>query len=343
MGVDAPASDHAEAVGLVLSDDAEPGITRRRRGRGWSFHGPDGELLRDEARERCLALAIPPAWTDVWICPEEHGHLQAVGRDEAGRKQYRYHDDWRHLREAAKFAGLATFADALPRVRSRIDEDLRRRDLGPERVLALALAVLDATLMRIGHAEYAGEDGARGLTTIEPEHVDVGATVVEFRFPGKSGVEQELTLRDRRLARQLLRIQDEVDDDGVDLFAWRDGDDWRDVRAADVNDHLRALAGVDVTAKDFRTWGGSVVALARLSGEPPAADDHSRRSQQLDAVDLAAARLGNTRAVARASYVHPLILERHDEGGLEDLYDDEMGIVDHLDRHERAMRRLLAS
>ena len=326
----------------MLSDDGDPGITRRRRGKGWSFHGPDGELLDGDERERCLTLAIPPAWSDVWICAEPDGHLQAVGRDDAGRKQYRYHEAWRDLREAAKFASLTTFADALPAIRTRIDSDLRRHEMDRDHVLALALAVLDATLMRVGHGEYAGEDGARGLATIGREHVDVGATVVDFRFPGKSGVEQELTLRDRRLARQLLRLEDEVDPSAPELFAWRDGDDWRDVRAEDVNEHLRTVADADVTAKDFRTWGGSVVALARLSGEPPAGDDRTRRSQQLEAVDLAAARLGNTRAVARASYVHPLILERHGSGGFEDLYDDEMGIVEHLDRHERAMKRLLA-
>lgn len=326
----------------MLSDDAEPGITRRRRGRGWSFHGPDGELLRGDDRERCLALAIPPAWTDVWICTEPDGHLQAVGRDDAGRKQYRYHETWRDLREAAKFAGLLDFAEALPRIRTRVDADLRRHELDRQRVLALALSVLDATLMRIGHAEYAGdEDGAHGLTTIGQQHVEIGATVVEFRFPGKSGVEQELTLRDRRLARQLLQVRDEPDGAAPELFAWRDGDDWHDVRAQDVNDHLREIAEVDITAKDFRTWGGSVIALAQLSDRPPSTDDRGRRSQQLEAVDLAAARLGNTRAVARASYVHPLILERHDEGGFDDLYDDDLGIVDHLDRHERAMRRLL--
>ncbi len=330
--------EHAELVGLVLSDDGVPGITRVRRGSGFSFHLPDGTLLEDAERDRCLRLAVPPAWTDVWICPEPTGHLQATGRDDAGRKQYLYHQSWRALREAAKFSALPRFGAALPTIRARVDSDLRRRSLDRDRVLALVLALLDETLLRIGNEGYADEDGGHGLTTLTHEHVELGTTVTRFRFAGKSGVEQDVTVRDRRLARQLRRM---AEADQPQLLAWRNGQGWRDVRAEDVNDHLREVTGENVTAKDFRTWGGTVRALEVLAQAPATDDERELDAQRLEAVDAAAAALGNTRAVARASYVHPIVLDAHGTGGIADAYDSDEGPEDRLAPAERALLRLL--
>lgn len=343
LSQDATDHDHAAAVDLVLSDDATPGITRVRRGKGFSFHLPDGTLLDGEDRDRCLRLAVPPAWTDVWICPEPHGHLQATGRDDAGRKQYRYHEVWRALREATKFASLSRFGLALPRIRERCDSDLRRRSLGRDRVLSLVLALLDETLLRIGNEGYADENGGHGLTTIAAEHVDLGTTVARFEFLGKSGVDQDVTLRDRRLVRQLRQIEEA---DQPQLLAWSvdGGDTWRDVRAEDVNQHLREVAGEPtISAKDFRTWGGSVVALEQLHRAAPTDDAGELQSQRLAAVDAAADALGNTRAVARSSYVHPVVLDAHGSGAIGDAHDDRDDVVGHLTPTERALLRLLGA
>lgn len=330
----------AAAVDLVLSDDAEPGIRRVRRGRGFSFHLPDDTLLDGPARQRCLDLAVPPAWEDVWICVEEHGHLQATGRDDAGRKQYLYHASWRALREAMKFSALPAFGAVLPDLRRRIDRDLRRPQLDRDRVLALVLALLDETLLRIGNEGHADEDGGHGLTTITGDHVEIGSILTRFRFRGKSGVEQDVALRDRRLAHQLRRM-DEADQ--PQLLAWsQDGDTWRDVRAEDVNEHLRTITGAAVSAKDFRTWGGSVTALATLRTAPQTDDEREVQQQRIAAVDAAAEALGNTRAVARSSYVHPAVLDVAGSGAVAAAYDDRDGVVDELTPDERALLRLLA-
>lgn len=341
LGADATDQELAAAGELVLSDDGTPGIRRVRRGRGFSFHLPDGTLLQDEERERCLRLAVPPAWRDVWICTEVHGHLQATGRDDADRKQYLYHGTWRALREAAKFARLSRFGAALPTIRARVDADLRRHDLCRERVLALVVALLDRTLVRIGSEAHADEDGGHGLTTLRPEHVEVGSTIARFRYLGKSGIEQEVVLRDRRLVRQLGRM---LEAGLPQVFGWQQPDGtWRDVRRDDVTEHLRAVTSQDVSAKDFRTWGGSVQALAVLADTAAVDDPAGRDSQRLAAVDAAAEVLGNTRAVARSSYVHPTLLEAHGSGAIADAHDGHEGVVDHLGPHERALLRLLGA
>ena len=341
LGIDATDHELADAAGLVLSDDAGPGIRRVRRGRGFSFHLPDGTLLEGEERERCLQLAVPPAWSDVWICGEAEGHLQATGRDDAGRKQYRYHDTWRALREAAKFAGLARFGTVLPALRARVDRDLRRHRLDRERVLALVTALLDATLLRVGSEDHADEDGGHGLTTLRPEHVEVGTTVTRFEFLGKSGVEQQVTLRDRRLTRQVGRM---LEVGLPQVFGWRREDGtWRDVRRDEVNQHLRDVTGQDVSAKDFRTWGGTVRALATLANTSAADEPGERDRQRLAAVDAAADALGNTRAVARSSYVHPTVLDAHGSGAIAEAHDGDDGDRDRLGPHERALLRLLGA
>lgn len=338
---DAGDLDHAAAIDLVLSDDTEPGIRRVRRGQGFSFHLPDGTLLDGGERDRCLRLAVPPAWTDVWICPEGNGHLQATGRDDAGRKQYLYHGSWRALREAAKFASLPRFGAALPLIRERVDADLRRPRLDHDRVMALVLALLDRTLLRIGSENHADEEGGHGLTTLTGEHVEVGSRLVRFRFLGKSGVEQDVELRDRRLAGQLRRM---LEADQPQLLAWSVGDgQWRDVRAEDVNAHLREVADEQLSAKDFRTWGGTVMALAALREAPAVEDERELDSQRIAAVDAAAEALGNTRAVARSSYVHPTVLDAHGNGAIPAAYDDDAGVRDHLAPDERALLRLLGA
>ncbi len=340
LSSDACDEECADVLGLVLSDDTEPGIHRVRRGTGFSFHRHDGTLLDGDARQRCLDLAVPPAWTDVWICAEAHGHLQATGRDDAGRKQYLYHPAWRALREALKFSSLPAFGAVLPALRERVDADLRRPQLDRQRVLAMVIALLDRTLVRIGSEDHADEEGGHGLTTLTPDHVEVGSTVSRFCFLGKSGVEQELTLRDRRLTRQLQRM---LEASQPQVFAWtEDGTSWRDVRAEDVNAHLRDLTGAIVSAKDFRTWGGTVTALGHLRRSDPVDEPRQLEQQRLAAVDAAAEVLGNTRAVARGSYVHPQVLEAHGTDAIADAYD---GVADSgpLTPDEQALLRLLGA
>ncbi len=338
LPADATPDEQAETSGLAYVSDDEPGLRRVRRGKGWSYHDAHGALVDDPVvRERIAALAIPPAWTDVWICRDRHGHLQATGRDDAGRKQYRYHDTWRQLREAAKFHRLAEVGDALPAIRAAVDADLRKRTLGRERVLALMVALLDETLVRIGNEQYTRANGSHGLTTLERDHVEVTGSRIRLAFPGKSGQEQEVDLRHPRLARQLLRVDDVP---GQAVFAFRgEGGDWVEVDSGMVNGYLREVADASVTAKDFRTWGGTVVAAEELRSLGAAEDLREADDNVLAAVDAAAARLGNTRAVCRASYVHPLVPKAYRFDRFDEAWDDDPDGV--LSNAERAVRRLL--
>ena len=316
---DATADDHADAVGLVYVDDDEPGIRRVTRGRGFSYVLPDGSVVPDgPVRERCRALAIPPAWTDVWICRDPDGHIQAVGVDDAGRKQRRNHPRWRVVRDATKFHRMEAFATALPSIREAVDSDLRRRTLARERVLALVVALLDETLIRIGSGPEPDEEAAIGLTGLGCEHVEV-------RHP--------------RLARQLLRCEEIP---GQHLFAYRDGDDWRQVDSGQVNDYLREVSTDELTAKDFRTWGGTVAVAEALHDLGPPHDDREAERHVLAAVDAAADRLGNTREVCRASYLDPRIPKAYRLGHFADAWDDDPGTVGRLTPAERAVRHLLS-
>jgi DNA topoisomerase-1 len=302
--------------GLQHVSDERPGISRRRRGKGFSYQRPDGSMVSAADRARIEALVIPPAWTDVWICPSERGHIQATGRDEKGRKQYRYHDRWREVRDAAKYEHLASFAGQLPDVRARLDDDLSRRGLPEEKVLAAVVRLLDETLMRVGNDEYAATNGSFGLTTIEDEHVRVDGSMIEFNFRGKSGVEHTLSLRDQRLAK-VVRACQEIP--GEDLFGYLDDSGSAiDVTSTMVNDYLRSITGEDVTAKDFRTWGGTVAVAELLAVLPEPADEKEAKSNELLALDAAADRLGNTRTVCRTCYVHPLIAPAYREGSLQE-------------------------
>ena len=308
----------AADAGLRWSTDARPGITRRRAGKGWSYRSRDGAVLRDKATlARIRAIAIPPAWTDVWICPDARGHLQATGRDARGRKQHRYHAAFREHREAAKFDRMIAFAEQLPAIRERVDSDLARQGLPREKVLAAVVRLLELTLIRVGNDEYARLNRSFGLTTLRDRHATVEGSRLRFRFVGKSGKRHEVTLRDRRLARVVGRCQELP---GQELIQYVDEDgEVRDVRSEDVNDYLREVTGgADVTAKDFRTWAGTVLTYRALRALQRGESEREARQNVVEAIRQTSERLGNTPAVARRSYVHPAILHAYLDGDIGD-------------------------
>jgi DNA topoisomerase-1 len=296
--------------GLVYVSDETPGIRRLKRGTGFAYLMPDGRPLRDDAQlARIRKLAIPPAYTKVWICPLPHGHLQATGRDARGRKQYRYHADWRSARDDSKFDRMAEFGAALPRIRARVQRDLAApvgQRVLRETVIAAIVRLLDTTLMRVGNDEYARSNGSYGLTTLRNRHAQVKGEALTLRFRGKSGVEHQVRLGDRRVARVVRRCQSLP---GQELFQYLDDDGApHAIGSADVNDYLRQASGGEFTAKDFRTWHGSVLALqlwCALDPEEAAKPTLARAKRLLGEV---AARLGNTVAVCRKAYVHPRVL-----------------------------------
>ena len=305
----------AREAGLRHATDQRPGITRRRSGSGFTYRDPDGATIRDRATlDRIRALAIPPAWTDVWICPWPNGHLQAVGRDARGRKQYRYHARWHARRGADKFERMLAFAEVLPRIRERCDADLARPGLPREKVLAAVVRLLELTLIRVGNDEYARLNRSFGLTTLRDRHARIEGTAVRFRFRGKAGQTHEVGLRDRRLASVVRRCQDLP---GQELFQYVDEDGAvRDVASDDVNAYLREVSGGDFTAKDFRTWAGTVLAYRALQALQPVDDERAARRNVVEAIRRTATHLGNTPAVARGSYVHPAVLEAYLDGSL---------------------------
>ncbi len=304
--------------GLRYADDTRPGLTRVRRGTGFSYHRPDGELVSDDVRDRIESLVIPPAWDDVWICPSATGHLQATGRDGKGRKQYRYHDDWLTHRNRLKFDRMVGFGDALPALRARVEADLGTSGLGREKVLALCVRLLDETLVRVGNEQYATENGSYGLTTIRDKHVSFDGSEVRFEFVGKSGKTQSLSVRDRRLARLVKACRDIP---GYDLFQFYDpAGDKHDVESGHVNGYLQEATGDAFTAKDFRTWGGTVTAAQALAAHTDGADADGADADGriVQAIKDTAAVLGNTPAVCRRYYVHPDVLDAFREGDLRD-------------------------
>jgi DNA topoisomerase-1 len=307
------APDAAGEAGLRYVTDATPGIRRRRAGRGFSYLRPDGERLEDQRElERIRALAVPPAWTSVWICPRPDGHVQATGRDARGRKQYRYHARWREVRDEAKYGRLVAFGEALPRIRARTARDLGLDGLPRDRVLAVITRLLDETLVRIGNPEYAEANDSYGLTTLEDRHARIAGDDLELRFRGKAGKEHRVTLQDRRLARLVKRCRDIP---GYELFQYRNGDgSHRPVDSQDVNDYLEQAAGAPFTAKDFRTWGGTVLAACALFDAGPFESEPEARRKVTWAVGEVASALGNTVAVCRACYIHPAVIEDYVEG-----------------------------
>lgn len=305
----------AACAGLTHSADDTPGIRRRRSGKGFRYLWPDGgTVTEEETLERIRKLAIPPAHREVWICPDPDGHLQATGRDAKGRKQYRYHRRWTELREGTKFGRMLEFCRALPALRERVDADLRRRGLPREKVLAAVVRLLETTLIRVGNEAYARENRSYGLTTLRDGHTEIEGAEVRFSFKGKSGKEWNVALRDRRLARIVAACRDVA---GDELFQYLDADGGRHaVTSGDVNAYLRDATGADFTAKDFRTWAGTVLAAMALT-EFEAFDSAAAAKRNVTrAIEQVATRLGNTPAVCRRSYVHPELLDAYLEGGL---------------------------
>jgi DNA topoisomerase-1 len=310
----------AKAAGLRFTHLDRPGITREPRKTSWRYRDPAGKILRDKAQiARIDALVIPPAWTDVWINPDPRGHIQATGRDARGRKQYRYHDKWRATRDEAKFARLAAFGRALPAIRARVDSDLKLAGFPKEKVEATVVRLLDESLIRIGNEEYARENESFGLTTLQNGHVAVEGSTLRFHFRGKSGKEHEVDVRDRRVATIVRKLQDLP---GQHLFQYRDEEgELRPITSDQVNSYLQGVTGEPFTAKDFRTWAGTVLAC-RLLGEAGSVESERERSATIiNTVDAVAARLGNTRAVCRASYIYPTLLQRYAEGTWPDAPD----------------------
>lgn len=300
----------ARVGGLSYVSDAEAGIRRRPHGRGFQYLHADGRPVRDHrVLGRLRSLAIPPAWTDVWICPRADGHLQATGRDARGRKQYLYHPEWRKTRDEMKYDRMIAFARALPTIRSRVKDDLARRGLPRDKVLAAVVRLLETTLVRVGNDEYARENDSFGLTTMRNEHAEVQGNEIHFRFRGKSGIEHDIDLRDPKLASIVRQCQELP---GQELFAYLDGaGQTRDVTSSDVNEYIRRVTGEDFTAKDFRTWSGTSLAVLALgdSAHFKSKSDAARKVNR--AVDQVARQLGNTRTVCRRDYIHPGVVQAY--------------------------------
>ncbi len=303
----------AERAGLEYVTDDEPGIQRKRVGRHFSYIGLDGQPIRDpDHLKRLRSLAIPPAWTEVWICPNPNGHIQATARDAKGRKQYRYHPDWRAVRDETKFTRMARFALALPTIRERVDADLGRRGLPKEKVMAAVVRLLETTHIRVGNEEYAQHNDSYGLTTLRDEHAQIERSKIVFEFRGKSGKEHSIDLRDRRLAQIVKRCQDLP---GQRLFQYLDEDgECYTLASNDVNTYLREIAGEDFTAKDFRTWAGTVLCAEALAEIGPATTQTAAKRSLVRAIDRVAEQLGNTRAVCRKSYIHPAVMDAYLDG-----------------------------
>jgi DNA topoisomerase I len=303
----------AQAAGLRYVTDAAPGIRRRRRGRGFAYTSPDGTPLRDRADlDRIRKLVIPPRWTDVWICPSPAGHLQVTARDARGRKQYRYHARYRAIRDETKFGRMIEFSEVLPAIRERVERDVSAPTLSREKVLATVVWLLEKTLIRVGSDEYARDNGSFGLTTLRRRHVAVSGATLRFEFRGKSGVPHSVALTDRRIARIVQRCQELP---GQELFQYLDADGRRQtVDAGDINQYLREIAGRQVTAKDFRTWAGTMLAATALRDIGSFSSEKDANANIVRAIDQVARRLGNTRAVCRKYYVHPALLEAYLEG-----------------------------
>jgi DNA topoisomerase-1 len=309
------AAESARAAGLRHTTDTNPGITRRRHGHGFVYLLQSGKRLRDRADlERIRSLAIPPAWTDVWICPDPQGHLQATGRDARGRKQHRYHPRWREIRDETKYHRMIGFAHALPIIRRRTNADLRKPGLQLQKVLAAIVQLLEKTLIRVGNGEYARHNRSFGLTTLRDGHVEVKGGRVKFEFRGKSGVEHEVDLDDRRLARVVRQCQDLP---GYELFQYiGENGERKTIDSADVNDYLRSITGQEFTSKDFRTWAGTVLAAQLLRDLEPFGSEAQARKNIVKAVESVARRLGNTKAVCRKCYIHPAIFDAYMDGSM---------------------------
>ena len=331
---------------LRRSDLTEPGITRRRAGRGFVYVSPSGHRVQDAAELlRVKALVLPPAWTDVWICPWPNGHIQAIGTDAKGRRQYRYHDGWRAGRDRQKFDRMVQFGRVLPKLRAAVERDLLLEGLPKAKVLAATLYLLDAGFFRIGGEEYAEQNGSYGLTTLGKQHTRVVGDSVVFDYPAKSGQERIQSVVDARIAEIVDRLKKRRG--GACLLAYKDGNRWAELRSEDVNDHIRTEAGLDVTAKDFRTWNGTVLAAVALAVSWRAPSSKTARAKAVRRATVEVAEyLGNTPAVCRRSYIDPRIVDLYLDGvtirhALGKLADDADAALATHGAAERAVLRLL--
>lgn len=337
--------ESALAAGLRYVTDAKPGIRRIRCGKGFRYTDPSGVPIHDEETlRRIRSLVIPPAWSGVWICTIPNGHLQATGRDARGRKQSRYHPRWREVRDETKYEHMVQFAQALPAIRTRVKSDLGLPNLPREKVLATIVGLMEQTHIRIGNQEYAKENGSYGLTTLRNKHVEVNGSQVTFSFQGKSKVHHTVSLHDRRLARVIKQCEDLP---GYELFQYVDEDGERHaIDSSDVNDYLREITGHHFTAKDFRTWAGTVLAYDLLRSMGVFENEAHAKKNIVAAIKAVALKLGNTPSVCRKCYVHPAVLEASlggitidgTEAGLEEEITEHAGA---LRKEERALLRLL--
>jgi DNA topoisomerase I len=335
----------AEEAGLRYVSDTQPGYTRKRKGDSFEYFDIEGKLISDETRLlRIRRLAIPPAYADVWICPSSNGHIQATGRDDRGRKQYRYHERWRALRDENKYDRMLVFGDALPKIRKRVRSDLALKGLPRTKVLATIVQLLERTFIRVGNEEYARHNKSFGLTTMRNRHVQVKGSEVRFCFRGKSGIRHEVDVQDRRVAKIVRKLQDLP---GQELFQYVDKDgEVHDVTSQDVNDYLREITGEDFTAKDFRTWAGTLLAAMALNAQETFTTKKQAKANIKDAIGAVSKMLGNTPAICRKCYVHPAVLETYLDGelieglknraeetltqNLDDLRSDEIAVLSFL-------------
>jgi DNA topoisomerase-1 len=307
--------ESAHGAGLRYVSDEMPGIRREKQGDGFCYRFPTGDVVREqEVLRRIKSLVIPPAWSEVWICPDPKGHLQATGRDARGRKQNRYHPDWRKIRDETKYGRMMAFAKLLPKIRKRVLKDLHLKGLPRDKVLAAVVRLLEVSLIRVGNEEYARENESFGLTTMQDRHVDVNGATLRFRFKGKSGKSHDVDIRDARLAKIVKNCQDLP---GQDLFQYVDEHGKRqDVDSNDVNEYLREITGQGFTAKDFRTWAGTVLGAMALREFERFDSQAQAKKNILRAIEVVAGKLGNTPAVCRKCYVHPEVINSYLDGTL---------------------------
>ncbi len=312
---DPPAA--AKAAGLRYVNDSKPGIRRDKEGDTVRYLDAKGQPVEDEATlKRIKSLVIPPAWTDVWICPQANGHLQATGRDARGRKQYRYHPKWRNVRDEVKYERMINFGKSLPTIRAEVDKALKQPGLPREKMLATIVYLLEATMMRVGNEEYARTNKSFGLTTLRNRHVKVDGSDVEFKFRGKSGVYHKIHVHDRRLARIIRSTRDLP---GQELFQYIDEEgETHSIDSSDVNEYLRTITGEDYTAKDFRTWSGTVLAALALQEFEKFDSETQAKKNIVRAIESVAEKLGNTPSICRKCYVHPAVLDAYLEGSVLD-------------------------
>jgi DNA topoisomerase-1 len=334
--------DSARAAGLRYVGDIGPGIHRKRAGKAFTYTDPDGTVIRDrQTIRRIKSLVIPPAWTDVWICPDPRGHIQATGRDARGRKQYRYHPRWREVRDAVKYDRMLDFAQALPRIRERTDHDLELPGLPREKVLAAIVRLLEETRIRVGNEEYRKENGSFGLTTLRNRHADVIGSDIQFTFKGKSGKQHKVRLQDRQLARIIKRCQDIS---GQELFHYLDDEgESRAIESDDVNAYLREISGDDFSAKDFRTWAGTILAARFFREAEIVPETTGQKKELVRAIARVAEELGNTPAVCKKCYIHPAVIAAYLAGALKPIDEREEDDPYKLSAEERSLLKLLSS